>query len=83
MLKLEISDEVVHSLKLPPAEVEEELRKELALALYARGALAAGKARQLAGMTRRQFDELLGARKVVRHYDEDDLREDLAFSLNP
>jgi len=33
-LILEIPEDVLHSLKLPPAEREAELRKELALALY-------------------------------------------------
>ncbi len=82
-MKLEIPDEVLHSLKLPPGEVEEELRKELALALYARGVLPAGKARRLAGMTRRGFDELLGTRRIMRHYGEEDLAEDMAYARSP
>lgn len=36
-LTLEVPQEVVEAVKLPPAEVEAELRKELALALYRRG----------------------------------------------
>ena len=38
-IQLEISEGVVRALKLPPDEVQEELRKELALALYERCAL--------------------------------------------
>lgn len=64
----------------PPGEVEMELRKELALALYRRGVLSSGKARQLVGMTRWQFEELLGERRVVRHYTEKDLAEDQAYA---
>jgi predicted HTH domain antitoxin len=79
-MKLEISEEVLRSLKLPPEEVEGELRKELALALYGRGVLSAGKARELAGMTRRQFDELLEARGAVRHYSESDLQDDIVYA---
>ena len=45
---LEIPSEVLTAVKFPPAEVEQELRKELALALYQRGALAIGPARLLA-----------------------------------
>jgi predicted HTH domain antitoxin len=61
-----------------PGEVDErmhrtEVRKELALALYARGILGFGKARELCGLTKWQFEELLGRRKVIRPYDEDDL----------
>jgi len=36
---------------LPPGEVEGELHKELALALYQRGTLSSGKACALAGIT--------------------------------
>ena len=79
-LKLEIPEEVLRSLKLPPGEVEAELCKELALALYRRGVLSLGKARQLAGMTRWQFEELLGERRAARHYTEKDLAEDLAYT---
>jgi len=57
-LSLEVPSEVVDAVKLPPAEVEEELRKELALALYQRGVLALGKARILARMTRWQFEQI-------------------------
>ncbi|MFQ6089880.1 MAG: UPF0175 family protein [Candidatus Bipolaricaulia bacterium] len=65
---------------MPPRDVEDELRKELALALYERRALSLGKARQLVGMTRWQFEELLGQRKVTRHYTEEDLAEDLTYA---
>jgi predicted HTH domain antitoxin len=79
-LKLEISEEILRALKFPPEDVEGELRKELALALYERGVLSLGKARQLVGMTRWQFEELLGQRKVTRHYTEEDLAEDLTYA---
>ena len=80
ILKLEIPSEVLEAVKLPPGEVEEELRKELALALYRRGVLSLGKARVLAQMTRWQFEQLLAARGVPRHYSEADLGEDLLYA---
>jgi predicted HTH domain antitoxin len=79
-LKLEIPEEVLGSLRIPPDEVEGELCKELAVALYERKALSLGKARYLARMTRWEFHELLGRRKSVRHYDVEDLEEDLAYA---
>jgi predicted HTH domain antitoxin len=58
-LTLEIPEEVQAALRLPPAEIEQELKKELALALYQRGVLSLGIARKLALMTRWEFEELL------------------------
>ena len=51
-LVLKIPDDVLDAVRLPPQEIEPEFRKELALALYQRGALSLGKARSLAQMTR-------------------------------
>lgn len=79
-LLLEISEEVRAALRLPPADMEKELRKELALALYQRQVLSLGKARALAQMTRWEFEEFLGQRKIARHYSEEDLREDIRYA---
>ena len=78
-LLVEIPEDVTDALRLPPAEQEPVLRRELALALYQRGILAFGKSRRLAGMTTREFDQLLGERKIARHYGEDDLRDDIEY----
>jgi predicted HTH domain antitoxin len=79
-LILELPPEVVDAVRLPPAEVEAELLKELALALYRRGALSLGKARTLAQLNRWQFEQLLGERRIARHYTEADLGEDLRYA---
>jgi hypothetical protein len=46
---VELPDSVAEALRLAPADAEAEVRKELALALYARGILGFGKARELCG----------------------------------
>ena len=78
---IEIPGDVAKALRLPPDALEQEARKELAVALYARQLLPLGKARKLAGMTRRDFEELLGERHVPRAYDEKDLERDIAYGL--
>ena len=78
-LKLDIPDDVAHALRLPAAEAEGEMRKELALALYARGALGFGKARALSGLSIWEFDELLGERAIARPYGQDDFHMDLKY----
>ena len=77
---VELPDSVAEALRLAPPDAEAEVRKELALALYARGILGFGKARELCGLTKWQFEELLGRRKIIRPYDEDDLAVDLAYT---
>lgn len=79
-LTLEVPAEVLDAVRLPPGEVEGELLKELAVALYRRGALPLGKARLLAQMTRWQFEQLLAERQVPRHYSEVDLDEDILYA---
>ena len=79
-LALKIPEEVQLALRLPPDELEKELRKELALALYRRRVLSLGKARKLAQMTRWEFEELLGQRRIPCHYTEEDLQEDVSYA---
>ena len=77
-LIIEIPQEIMEALRFPPGEAEREVRKELALALYERQVLSLGKARQLAGLTRWEFEELLGERRIPRQYTKEDLRDDVA-----
>jgi len=79
-LVLKIPMEVVETLRYPPNEVERELRKELALALYQRGVLSSGKACTLVGITRWAFEEILGQRQIRRHYSEKNLEEDIEYA---
>lgn len=79
-LMLEVPSDVVDALRLPPEEAEGEIRRELALALYRRGVLSLGKARILAQMSRWQFEQLLGERRIPRHYTASDLAEDIAHA---
>jgi predicted HTH domain antitoxin len=77
---LKIPEEIVNALRVPPDDIESELYKELALALYLRGMLSSGKASALSGLTHLQFEDLLGQRKVKRHYGEEELQEDLRYA---
>jgi len=79
-LRLDIPDSVVQGLRLPEEEIPGRLRTELAIALYAQGALSLGKAAELAEMSRLLFGELVGKRGIPRHYGERDLAEDLAYA---
>jgi predicted HTH domain antitoxin len=79
-LALKIPYDIVDAIRLPPAEMDQELHKELALALYQRGVLSSGKACALAGMTRWEFEDFLGQHKIRRHYTENNLEEDIDYA---
>ncbi|AUB81799.1 UPF0175 family protein [Candidatus Thiodictyon syntrophicum] len=72
--QIEIPTDVLDSARLSVQEV----KQELALALYAQRRLSIGKSRELAGLSLWEFRQLLGSRHIPPHYDESDLAEDLA-----
>ncbi len=55
----------------------QEIRRELAVHLYARGKLSIGKARELAEMTVAEFQCLLGSRGIPVNYGAKDFLDDL------
>jgi len=79
-VQLEIEDEIVALMKIPLPEVKQELTKELAFGLYNRWALPMGKARQMAGLTKREFLDELAYRGIRRHYTREDLSEDIDYA---
>ncbi|ERH01871.1 MAG: UPF0175 family protein [Halonotius sp. J07HN6] len=80
MATIEIDDEVYEALQLPEGERSDALKKELAVSLYARDILSFGKARSLAGLSKREFHDILGEREIPRHYGDTELAEDLDYA---
>jgi predicted HTH domain antitoxin len=78
-LNISIPENVYLALKIPDEEKDKVLLKELAITLYQRGYLSFGKARELAKMSKWEFHEEMGKRKIERHYDQENLKEDLAY----
>ncbi len=79
-VQLHIPDTVAQAIRLPEERIAQELLLELALTLYARGFLSFGKARELAGMGKYEFGQLLGERGIPRHYGWEELKDDLAYA---
>jgi predicted HTH domain antitoxin len=79
-LTIEIPDEAVRAMRMTDSEARAELRKELALALYCRGALSLGKAVEIAGVTRAEFESVLARRRIERPYTVAELERDLAWA---
>lgn len=80
MATIEIEDDVYEALQLPEGERSLAMKRELAVSLYARDILSFGKARSLAEMSKREFQQLLGDREIPRHYGEQELEEDLEYA---
>ncbi len=74
---LEIPEDVLAQARIDPADMEETLRRELAVQLYSRGLLPKVAARRLSGMDRVAFDDLLGKRRVPSELTEEDHESDL------
>ena len=71
---VEISGDVLRATRM----TGDELKRELAVHLFQQGKISLGKARELAGMTRWTFQQLLGSRGIPVHYDVAYYERDLA-----
>lgn len=80
-ITLDLPNNIHEALHVSPAEAEKRLKLELAVALYAQNALGLGKAAELAGMGRLDFNDVLAQRKIPMHYGEKELAEDMAYGL--
>jgi len=80
MATIEIDDDVYEALQLPEGERSPAMKRELAVSLYARDVLSFGKARALADLSKREFQELLGEREIPRHYGQRELEEDIDYA---
>jgi predicted HTH domain antitoxin len=69
-----IPDETVRATKL----TDDELRREIAVMLFAQEKLTLGQAARLAGMPQSGFQKVLGERRIPVHYDLEDLQQDVA-----
>ncbi|NBC19366.1 MAG: UPF0175 family protein [Bacteroidetes bacterium] len=68
-----IPEEVLQAAHLTP----EELKRELAVLLFAQRRLTLGQACRLADMPRLPFQHLLASRGIGPQYDVEDLEEDV------
>ena len=72
-MSLLISDEIVQASGFS----ERELLLEIVIMLFQRDKISLGKASELLGMHRMQFQKLLADRGLCVHYDVADFQEDL------
>ncbi len=75
-INLEIPEDILYHAKIK-GNRRDELKKELAVHLYEEKILSLGNAIKLSGLGFMEFHDLLGKRKIPRHYDISDLEKDL------
>ena len=71
---VEVAQDILDSARVTPSK----LKVEMAVHLYEQGRLSVGKARELADMRLWEFRQLLASCRILPHYDEADLDEDVA-----
>lgn len=76
-LSVEIPESISLSIKIPESELKGRLKVELAIRLYQKGILGFGKARELAGLNKWQFQEILAKENISLNYDIEELEGDL------
>ena len=79
-IELEVSDDLLAEWGSDSTKVEKRLQLELALHLYASRKVSASRAAEMAGVSRRSFEEALGASGIGRNYSSEDLEKDLAWA---
>jgi len=79
-VSIEIPDDIMETVKLPPGSAKQELTKEIAFSLYQRGLISMGNARKLSKLDKWAFIEGLAERGIERHFSEEELREDIDYA---
>lgn len=79
-LTLDLPDDIGVRLLNHDAQAEVELRRELAIALYREGQFPPGRAAELAGMDRWDFDALLMERKVPFPMTIEDVENEFRYA---
>jgi predicted HTH domain antitoxin len=74
---LTLSAESLVGVRIPPRDLERELRC-LAMALFSDGILSGAAACRMAGLGKAEFQHLLGVRGITQPLAEQDLEQDLS-----
>lgn len=77
MISIEIPEEVADQLRLPPRQIETQLKQELAIHLVREGICTSAQGALLAHMSRLSFERLMGQRKIPWVGTIDDVKRDL------
>jgi len=77
---VQIPDELESLLAATPEAVQSRVRLDLAVNYYREGVISLGKAAEMSGVSRLEFERILAERGTVRNYSADDLNRDLQWA---
>jgi len=75
-LVLTLPGEALANARIPPAELERELRRRLAAALFSDGIVGGAAACRLAGMDKAEFQHWLGEHRISQPLRESDYMQE-------
>jgi predicted HTH domain antitoxin len=75
-LVLTLPGDALATAKIPPGELERELRRRLAASLFSDGVLGGAAACRIAGMGKAEFQYWLGEHGIDQPLDEEDYRQE-------
>lgn len=79
-LTVSVPDDLAEVLGYQGEDAGKAIQTDLILAAYAQGRVSGGKAAELLGLKRMDFEKLLGERGICRPYDIAELERDLAWA---
>jgi predicted HTH domain antitoxin len=82
-LDVEISEDLLSTFKVSRENAGEELKRLAGVALYQMHKISIGRAAEIAGMNRGEFEDYLGSHGVsISNITPQQLKEDINFLLN-
>ena len=79
-LTIELPDNVLSALPIPPEEREGRLRMEMACLIYRNGWISLGKAAELARVNSFLMGHELASREIPMRYNDEMLQDDFAYA---
>ncbi len=76
-MTLNLPAESLVGVRIPPRDLEHELLRRLAAALFSDGVLSGKSACRMTGMSKAEFQHMLGERSISQPLDEPDFEQDL------
>jgi predicted HTH domain antitoxin len=79
-LTISVPEDLAEALGYQGEDAGKSIQTDLILSAYAQGRVSGGKAAELLGLKRMEFEKLIGERGICRPYDIAELERDIAWA---